>query len=149
MARRRPRWTSSRCAPLSTTTSEPHVHLLLPHAQILGSARDLDLHCPAKVPACALPWVATLPPFSRPVRALAQGPKCARFVTCRRVAWCPAPGCSFAVCCNGDFGHEPLDIACKCGSTFCFACKEEAHRPVRRRSPRRHHRHSSVRPDCP
>lgn len=98
--------------------------------------------------ACALPWVATLLPFSRPVRALARGPKCARFVTCRRVAWCPAPGCSFAARCNGDFGHEPLDIACKCGSTFCFACKEEAHRPVRHCSPRRHHCRSSVRPDC-
>lgn len=48
----------------------------------------------------------------------------------RWVAWCPAPGCGFAVQCSTDAGQQALDIACKCGSTFCFACKEEAHRPV-------------------
>jgi len=27
---------------------------------------------------------------------------------------------------------EPLDVICSgCGTTFCFNCKEEAHRPVR------------------
>lgn len=25
---------------------------------------------------------------------------------------------------------RPLDVVCKCGGTFCFTCKEEAHRPV-------------------
>jgi len=28
---------------------------------------------------------------------------------------------------------EPLDVICSgCGTTFCFNCKEEAHRPVSR-----------------
>lgn len=45
--------------------------------------------------------------------------------------WCPAPNCEHAVECIKDLGpNEPLDVTCKCGSTFCFACKEEAHRPV-------------------
>lgn len=26
---------------------------------------------------------------------------------------------------------EPMDVMCACGATFCFNCKEEAHRPVR------------------
>ena len=25
---------------------------------------------------------------------------------------------------------EPLDVICSCFNTFCFNCKEEAHRPV-------------------
>ena len=39
-------------------------------------------------------------------------------------------GCEHAVESNADLGAAPLDVACKCGSAFCFQCKEEAHRPV-------------------
>ncbi len=49
----------------------------------------------------------------------------------RKLTWCPAPGCEHAVECTADIGAEPLDVTCNCGSTFCFTCKEEAHRPVR------------------
>ncbi len=49
----------------------------------------------------------------------------------RKLTWCPAPGCEHAVECTADIGTEPLDVTCNCGSTFCFTCKEEAHRPVR------------------
>ena len=49
----------------------------------------------------------------------------------RKLTWCPAPGCEHAVECTADIGDEPLDVTCNCGSTFCFTCKEEAHRPVR------------------
>lgn len=48
----------------------------------------------------------------------------------RMVEWCPAPDCQFAVESLVDLQAEPLDVACNCGSTFCFTCKEEAHRPV-------------------
>lgn len=51
----------------------------------------------------------------------------------RKLTWCPAPGCEHAVECTADIGAEPLDVTCNCGSTFCFTCKEEAHRPVRDR----------------
>lgn len=27
-------------------------------------------------------------------------------------------------------GCRPLDVLCKCSGTFCFTCKNEAHRPV-------------------
>ncbi len=48
----------------------------------------------------------------------------------KRVKWCPAPGCEFAVEALGDVSAEPLDVFCRCGSPFCFTCLEEAHRPV-------------------
>ena len=48
----------------------------------------------------------------------------------RLVEWCPAPDCEFAVEALVDLHAEPMDVACTCGSTFCFTCKEEAHRPV-------------------
>ena len=49
----------------------------------------------------------------------------------RKLTWCPAPGCDNAVECLVDLGREPMDVACKCGSSFCFQCHQEAHRPVR------------------
>merc|ERR1719506_2913069 len=47
--------------------------------------------------------------------------------------WCPFPDCTYAVIVrsaesvNTGFG---MDVDCKCGWSFCFACGEEAHRPV-------------------
>ena len=34
------------------------------------------------------------------------------------------------VCYDDVLACRPLDVVCKCGGTFCFTCKEEAHRPV-------------------
>ena len=48
----------------------------------------------------------------------------------RKMEWCPAPDCEHAVECLVDVGEEPLDVTCSCGCSFCFTCKEEAHRPV-------------------
>jgi hypothetical protein len=47
---------------------------------------------------------------------------------------CVAAGanCENAVeCCVDRAPDEPMDVMCACGATFCFNCKEEAHRPVR------------------
>ena len=49
----------------------------------------------------------------------------------RQMAWCPSPGCEHAVEARAEVGSDPMDITCRCGATFCFQCKEEAHRPVR------------------
>jgi ariadne-1 len=40
--------------------------------------------------------------------------------------------CENAVeCCIDRAPDEPLDVVCSgCDTTFCFNCKEEAHRPV-------------------
>lgn len=39
--------------------------------------------------------------------------------------------CENAVeCCVDRAPDEPMDVMCACGATFCFNCKEEAHRPV-------------------
>ncbi|KAK1264978.1 putative E3 ubiquitin-protein ligase ARI8 [Acorus gramineus] len=47
----------------------------------------------------------------------------------RRVKWCPAPGCRYAV----EFvpaGDGLFDVRCACSHRFCWNCGEEAHRPV-------------------
>ncbi|GBG72276.1 hypothetical protein CBR_g11204 [Chara braunii] len=46
----------------------------------------------------------------------------------RKVKWCPAPGCEFAV--ELIPGSTVYDVTCKCGHQFCWNCLEEAHRPV-------------------
>jgi ariadne-1 len=46
----------------------------------------------------------------------------------RKVKWCPAPGCEYAV--EFQPGVGSYDLVCKCGFNFCWNCREEAHRPV-------------------
>uniref|UniRef100_A0A7I4CMB5 RBR-type E3 ubiquitin transferase n=1 Tax=Physcomitrium patens TaxID=3218 RepID=A0A7I4CMB5_PHYPA len=46
----------------------------------------------------------------------------------RKVKWCPAPGCEYAV--EYQAGVGSYDLVCKCGFSFCWNCREEAHRPV-------------------
>ncbi|KAH7404412.1 hypothetical protein KP509_15G024600 [Ceratopteris richardii] len=46
----------------------------------------------------------------------------------RKAKWCPAPNCEFAV--EFTLGGGPFDVVCKCGYSFCWNCREEAHRPV-------------------
>ena len=42
--------------------------------------------------------------------------------------WCSAPNCSNAIRAS----HiEPKPVKCVCGHTFCFACSENWHDPVR------------------
>lgn len=47
------------------------------------------------------------------------------------MSWCPGKNCENAIRCLVDrAAGEALDVMCSCGNTFCFSCKEEAHRPV-------------------
>ncbi|RWW11580.1 hypothetical protein GW17_00024805, partial [Ensete ventricosum] len=46
----------------------------------------------------------------------------------RKIKWCPAPGCEFAV--EFVIGSGNYDICCSCSYNFCWNCTEEAHRPV-------------------
>ncbi|XP_064955898.1 probable E3 ubiquitin-protein ligase ARI8 isoform X1 [Musa acuminata AAA Group] len=46
----------------------------------------------------------------------------------RKIKWCPAPGCEFAV--KFVMGSGSYDICCFCSYSFCWNCTEEAHRPV-------------------
>ena len=49
----------------------------------------------------------------------------------RAMAWCTGANCEAAVQCLVERApDEPLDVLCSCTTTFCFNCKEEAHRPV-------------------
>ena len=49
-----------------------------------------------------------------------------------RVKWCVAPGCERAISVlSSRIGPtSAVDVACKCGAFFCWACAEDAHRPV-------------------
>ncbi|URE12708.1 E3 ubiquitin-protein ligase [Musa troglodytarum] len=46
----------------------------------------------------------------------------------RKIKWCPAPGCEFAV--EFVIGSGSYDVCCSCSYSFCWNCAEEAHRPV-------------------
>lgn len=46
----------------------------------------------------------------------------------RKTKWCPAPGCNF--CVNFDMSTSNYDVCCGCTYSFCWNCREEAHRPV-------------------
>ena len=46
----------------------------------------------------------------------------------RLMRWCPAPDCNNAA----RVGHvDARPVKCKCGHSFCFACGENWHDPVR------------------
>ncbi|GIL57550.1 hypothetical protein Vafri_12725 [Volvox africanus] len=47
------------------------------------------------------------------------------------MSWCTGKNCENAIQCLIDRAPgEALDVICTCSATFCFNCKEEAHRPV-------------------
>lgn len=46
----------------------------------------------------------------------------------RKIKWCPAPGCNFAI--EFDIGSDNCEVMCGCSNYFCWSCTEEAHRPV-------------------
>lgn len=46
----------------------------------------------------------------------------------RKIKWCPAPDCDFAV--EFVIGSESFDVSCHCSHCFCWNCTEDAHRPV-------------------
>ncbi|KFK36711.1 hypothetical protein AALP_AA4G159700 [Arabis alpina] len=46
----------------------------------------------------------------------------------KKMKWCPAPGCEYAVDFAG--GIESYDVSCLCSHSFCWNCIQEAHRPV-------------------
>ncbi|GFR48822.1 hypothetical protein Agub_g10775 [Astrephomene gubernaculifera] len=48
-----------------------------------------------------------------------------------KMAWCTGKNCENAIQCLVDREpDEALDVICTCSATFCFNCKQEAHRPV-------------------
>lgn len=92
----------------------------------------LQLRCP--LPDCSAAVSAGI------IKELASPEQLAKYETFalrsfvednRSLSWCVGANCENAVQCLADRGpDEPLDVMCSCGSTFCFNCKQEAHRPV-------------------
>ncbi|KAG2435678.1 hypothetical protein HXX76_006879 [Chlamydomonas incerta] len=94
----------------------------------------LDLRCPStdcKQKVCVP---------SALVMELASGEEQAKYSTYmvrsfvednNSMCWCTGKNCENAVQCLVDRGqNEAMDVICSCSATFCFSCKEEAHRPV-------------------
>ncbi|XP_062099424.1 probable E3 ubiquitin-protein ligase ARI8 [Humulus lupulus] len=50
----------------------------------------------------------------------------------RKIKWCPAPDCDYAVDFFDFIGNcrTGFDVHCRCSFNFCWNCNEEAHRPV-------------------
>lgn len=48
----------------------------------------------------------------------------------KRIKWCPAPDCKFAVEYDDGSGVGVFDVSCVCSCNFCWNCTEDAHRPV-------------------
>ncbi|XP_016451950.1 putative E3 ubiquitin-protein ligase ARI8 [Nicotiana tabacum] len=46
----------------------------------------------------------------------------------RKIKWCPAPGCEYAV--EFEIGSENYDVICDCSNDFCWNCLDEIHRPI-------------------
>ncbi|KIY99471.1 putative E3 ubiquitin-protein ligase ARI7 [Monoraphidium neglectum] len=92
----------------------------------------LDLRCP--LPDCK---IAVPSPLVRSLVAAGDVAKYDLFALRsfvednRSMSWCTGANCDAAVACLVDRApDEPLDVLCSCTATFCFNCKEEAHRPV-------------------
>ena len=50
----------------------------------------------------------------------------------KKIKWCPAPGCDYAVDFFDFIGNycRVFEVYCRCSYNFCWNCNEEAHRPV-------------------
>ncbi|KAK9054120.1 hypothetical protein SSX86_025197 [Deinandra increscens subsp. villosa] len=48
----------------------------------------------------------------------------------KKIKWCPAPGCDYAVRFDDDFETGSYDVSCFCTYGFCWKCMEDAHRPL-------------------
>ena len=85
---------------------------------------------PAKAPTCATALRATLECTRQPLWP--AGRACSRQQLCLMCAIGPRSSMRFAAVDEISVAScRPLDVKCKCGQTYCFACKEpEAHRPV-------------------
>ena len=97
----------------------------------------LDARCPHTGCATRVPESF----FTNETRALlsaASRAKYARFLWRSfvddnpHVKWCVAPGCERAISVlSSRIGPtSAADVACACGASFCWACAEDAHRPV-------------------
>ncbi|WIA08252.1 hypothetical protein OEZ85_007696 [Tetradesmus obliquus] len=98
----------------------------------------LDLRCPlpdckAEVPVALVHEVLQLEPKTAELVPRYDNYALRSFVEDNRaMVWCVGVNCENAVeCCVDRAPDEPLDVVCSgCDTTFCFNCKEEAHRPV-------------------
>ncbi|GAB4818029.1 hypothetical protein N2152v2_005075 [Parachlorella kessleri] len=100
-------------------------------AAIESGPTCLDLRCPDPECKAVVPQSIVLKIAEPALRDKYQTFQLRSFVEDnKRLIWCPLPGCEHAVEALADVRGQPLDVFCKCGGTFCFNCKEEAHRPA-------------------
>ncbi|GBF98045.1 hypothetical protein Rsub_10273 [Raphidocelis subcapitata] len=102
------------------------------HEAVCSGPACLDLRCP--LPECKVAVPSPLVLQQLPPGDVAKYDTflLRSFVEDNRVmSWCTGANCDAAVQCLVERApEEPLDVLCTCTTTFCFNCKEEAHRPV-------------------
>lgn len=89
---------------------------------------------------------ASRPSARTRARARPLATRCCAKRAARACCCCAGANCENAVeCCIERAPEDPLDVICTgCSTTFCFCCKEEAHRPVRRPAAGAAPRHARV-----
>lgn len=101
------------------------------HTAVDSGPACLDLRCPDPVCRAVVPTALVLDSCDAAHQSRYKEFSLRSFVDDnKRLAWCTAPGCTNAAEALIDAPREPLDVHCLCGNSFCFTCKEEAHRPV-------------------
>lgn len=97
-----------------------------------GLAKTLDLRCPTPKCGASVPIGVIRSLCSETERSKLDTYLVRSFVEDNRaMAWCTGAACENAVECQADIAPgDPMDVICTCGATFCFNCKEEAHRPL-------------------
>ncbi|KAL6216092.1 hypothetical protein ACLB2K_009319 [Fragaria x ananassa] len=48
----------------------------------------------------------------------------------KKIKWCPAPNCEYAIHFDGVGEMVSYDVSCACSRKYCWNCTEESHRPV-------------------
>lgn len=101
------------------------------HTAVDSGPSCLDLRCPDPACKAAVPRTVILATADTQHKQRYEEFALNSFVDDQRqIVWCPAPDCQHAVVSLSERLGVAQDVFCRCGSAFCFNCKEEAHRPV-------------------
>ena len=101
--------------------------------EIESGPRSMDLRCPAPDCSCRVKESIVKASCDQNHLDMLGGYRVDKYIQkTTGISWCPGPDCGRAVQLHLLESEKGVakDIHCQCGHDFCFACREEAHRPV-------------------
>ena len=101
--------------------------------EIESGPRSLDLRCPTPDCSCRVKESILKASCDQHHLEMLNGYSVDKYIQkTTGISWCPGPDCGRAVQIHLLDSEKGVakDIHCRCGHDFCFACREEAHRPV-------------------